>query len=555
MVDSKFSGWIQAFFTVLVLWGLNNVLDIYSVRLLDVDPVIYACSSFASAAFFLILYAGKGPLARETMRSIDTWIFGATVLLAYIIGLKLFSLVSATEGTLILRFSLITAVLSSWFFLSRKPSLLQLLGSLIVFVSIIVICEGADATIKPMVYTLMLLSAFLQTVRVFVTEFHRPHNQAAQLTEDPKAKCRVVGFVMFIVSTLFLLLTLSMAFIQTMGNNELLSGLPVLADFMHPPTILVGMFVGVAFIAPIRLLEFSSIQKINTENFLAVASLSFVATWFWEWLLQPVTGLDLKSLSETDILAGLAITFGGLLVAFGAIKSKKNKPSYEEHLIYEAQNIALVEDSREIVANTLEHFNSDVKGAAKALGVPQTIITAFLEDDEKVIAFKNFPDVARQYRKHVAMADGLTGLANRSAFMTALRSAAYEAEVYTVVYIDLDKFKPVNDTYGHEVGDKVLQGIAERLTEVAPKNTVITRMGGDEYCMLLLGTSKEAAEELVPEIQAAVAKPFTFDGVDDEISVSASIGIASYPEDGDNPEELLNIADKGMFSAKGESER
>ena len=61
--NEKNLAWLQAFFVVCVLWGLNNVLDIYSIRVLDINPVLYSCSAFASSAFILMLYAGKGPLA------------------------------------------------------------------------------------------------------------------------------------------------------------------------------------------------------------------------------------------------------------------------------------------------------------------------------------------------------------------------------------------------------------------------------------------------------------------------------------------------------------
>lgn len=543
--------WIQAFFTVLVLWGLNNVLDIYSIRTLGVNPVIYSCAAFASSAFILIFYAGKGPLAKETIRSVDTWVFGSCVLLTYIVGLNLFSMVSATEGTLILRFSMVTATLGSWFFLSRKPSLLQLLGTLTVFVSIIIICEGTNHEVKPMVYTLMLLSAFLQTVRVFAAEFHRPHNQASKMTEDPKARCRVVGFIMFAVSTLFLLLTLVLAFIQNMGDNAFaIPSFPTLDDFFHAPSLLIGLLVGVVFIAPIRLLEFSSIQKINSENFLAVASLSFVATWFWEWAFQPLTGLDNKILSQQDMWAGFAITAGGLLFAFSKILQKAKPSPIENHLIYTPQNVELVEDSREIIANTLEHFQSDIKKSAEALKIPQAVIKAFIEDDEKVVSFKNFPEVARCYRKNVAMSDALTGLANRSAFMTAIKSAEYEVKTYSILYLDLDKFKPVNDTYGHEAGDKILQGVADRLKEAFPKRSVITRMGGDEYCVLLLDADSVEAKKQANILKEIISEPFTINSVKDKITIGASIGTATYPEDGDSPEELLSVADVGMYQNK-----
>lgn len=549
LTEKQFA-WLQAFFVICVLWGLNNVVDIYSIRALEVNPVLYSCSAFASSAFFLMLYAGKGPLALETMRSIDTWIFGVCVLLAYIVGLNLFSVLSATEGTLINRFSMVTALLASWFFLSRKPTSWQLLGNGIVGISVIVICEGADVEVQPLVYMLMLLYALFQTIRVFSAEFHKPHNQAMQMDMDPKARCRVVGFVMFIVSTMFLAMTLLVATIQSAGGGEkIIPGFPLLIDFLHAPSIFMGLLIGVIFIAPIRLIEFSAINKINTANFLAVASLSFVATWFWEWLLQPVTGIALSGLSTTDIFAGFAITFGGIIAVFGSMSHKK-KNSIHDYMVYEVQDIELVHDSREIVANTLEQFDMNIKKAADSLGVPAWVIEAILSDDDKIIAFKDLNKVSRSYRSHVASRDALTGLLNRSGFMVALKKAMSEHKTGVLLYIDLDKFKPVNDTFGHDAGDAVLIQTAERLKQALPENAIITRMGGDEFCAFVPSIAKTKAGSLPQKLKTELGKPYRVKGIRKNIEVGASIGSATYPHDATTPQDLISAADEGMYGVK-----
>ena len=542
--------WAQAFFIVCVLWGLNNILDIYSIRVLDINPVLYSCAAFASSAFILMLYAGRGPLAVETMRSIDTWVFGISVLLTYVVGLNLFALVSATEGTLILRFSMVTALLASWFFLSRKPTIWQLIGNGIVGVSVIVLCEGADADIKPLVYILMLLSALLQTIRVFAAEFHKPHKHATTMVTDPKARCRVVGFIMFAVSALFLGVTLAIAFIQSSGDGAvLIPSFPVLADFTHPASILVGLLAGVIFIAPIRLLEFSVISKINTANFLTVASLSFVATWFWEWALQPFTGLGVKDLSHSDIMAGFAITFGGLLIAVMNIIKTKSGGNKDAHLIVTTQDLALVDDSREIVANTLEHFAMDLHKSAKALGVPKSVVEAILVDHNKVLAFKEFNEISRRFRTHVANRDGLTNLLNRSGFMVAFKQALSAHKNGAVFYIDLDKFKPVNDTYGHDAGDEVLWLVVRRMEKHLPARAYITRMGGDEYCAFVPNLNATEMAKTKAMLGRELALPYKLAG-NVVVEISASIGTAHYPSQGKTPAELIAAADKGMYGVK-----
>ncbi|PPR08703.1 MAG: putative signaling protein, partial [Proteobacteria bacterium] len=156
--------------------------------------------------------------------------------------------------------------------------------------------------------------------------------------------------------------------------------------------------------------------------------------------------------------------------------------------------------------------------------------------------------VARNYRKNVATSDALTGLLNRTGFMTALKAASFESDNLSLFFIDLNKFKPVNDTYGHKAGDYVLQVIADRLRDLFPHKSLITRLGGDEYCILLLDTDKFQAESKIKLISKELEKEINCEGA--LISVSGSIGLANYPADTNNAEELISLADKQMYIKK-----
>tara|TARA_Y100001960_G_scaffold240966_1_gene254566 strand:+ start:100 stop:516 length:417 start_codon:yes stop_codon:yes gene_type:complete len=132
--------------------------------------------------------------------------------------------------------------------------------------------------------------------------------------------------------------------------------------------------------------------------------------------------------------------------------------------------------------------------------------------------------------------------------MTALKAASFESDNLSLFFIDLNKFKPVNDTYGHEAGDYVLQVIAERLKELFPNKSLITRLGGDEYCILLLDTDKSQAESKIKLISQELEKEIVYQ--DAKISISGSIGLANYPVDTNNAEELISLADKQMYVKK-----
>lgn len=550
--NKQMVGWIQAFVAVLVFLGINTVAGRFGAVVLQVNPVIYSCAAFGSCALVLLLIGGKGPLARETMRSIDTWVYGCILMMSYIIGMILFSYVTSTEGTMLQKVSVLIGLLGSWFFLGRNPDRYQVIGTIVITAGVIMVALGIDEMKRGPVYIIAFLYGALQVARIFAAELHRPHARAAEKSDDPKAKARVVGFVMFVISILFLVITFFVALAQEQQGEPFVKGLPMIKDFSHPETIFAGFIVGILIVAPSRILEFASSYTIKAENFTTVTALSFIATVSWEFMTSPLTGLSMKEISQLDILAGVLITLGGLFIALTRRIKKSESEIFKKYLAYLAQEPAAIEDSRDIVANTLEHFDNDIKKSADALDLPTSVIQALIDDEDKVLGFKTdiMKQVARRYRKKVAAADPLTGLSNRSAFVTEIRAVMYESNVFSILYIDLDKFKPVNDTHGHEIGDAVLKDVAERLRGISPKGSIITRMGGDEFCVLLVKTSEKEAKVVSKALKKELAKPFEYENVDAKIKIGASIGIATYPDHGDTVEILIAHADKGMYGVK-----
>jgi diguanylate cyclase (GGDEF)-like protein len=117
------------------------------------------------------------------------------------------------------------------------------------------------------------------------------------------------------------------------------------------------------------------------------------------------------------------------------------------------------------------------------------------------------------------------------------------------MFIDLDKFKAINDSYGHEVGDQVLQAVGVRLQSAVRVGDTVSRRGGDEFAYLMLEAKDDASiEKLARKIGDSLKKPFTLGVL--SLKLTASIGIATYPTDAQAPEELLNNADIAMYTAK-----
>ncbi len=154
---------------------------------------------------------------------------------------------------------------------------------------------------------------------------------------------------------------------------------------------------------------------------------------------------------------------------------------------------------------------------------------------------------------YLAYHDSLTGLENRRRFLERIAEAASRSRrsghKFALMYIDLDRFKDVNDSYGHIVGDAVLEEAGRRLRSVVRVEDPAARFGGDEFAVLLTDwTRVREVEALASRICGTLAEPFSVDGR--EVQVSASVGIAVYPDDGRASTELLRCADAALYRAK-----
>lgn len=154
---------------------------------------------------------------------------------------------------------------------------------------------------------------------------------------------------------------------------------------------------------------------------------------------------------------------------------------------------------------------------------------------------------------HQATHDDLTGLPNRTLFAShvdaALGRGTRAQHSTAVAFLDLDRFKPINDSLGHEAGDRLLRVVAERISESVRPSDLVARLGGDEFVILLDGyADKDAIEDTVERIRAAIARPIDLSGQMTE--VTASVGIAIADEGRGTSEELLRWADAAMYHAK-----
>ena len=220
--------------------------------------------------------------------------------------------------------------------------------------------------------------------------------------------------------------------------------------------------------------------------------------------------------------------------------------------------------ARQLFADLLEAPNREFQGEIRFLHKNGTWVWLegfaqnLLHDPSVGAIIVNYRDITQRKAtekqlEYQAYYDALTGLPNRLLFrdrvVTAIAQAQRNRRTLAVMYLDLDHFKLVNDGLGHSIGDKLLGQVAERLATSVRASDTISRLGGDEFTLLLndVGNS-DAVAGVARKILHSLARPFKVDG--HELFITASIGISLFPNDGDDVEILLKSADSAMYRAK-----
>ena len=203
-----------------------------------------------------------------------------------------------------------------------------------------------------------------------------------------------------------------------------------------------------------------------------------------------------------------------------------------------------------LVIVVLSEFNLSIMLLTSFLGIYTLYINKVLSDLAKEIVSRANSE---KKVKRLAYYDSLTNLPNRKNFeyMMDIKMfmAKEENKKLAVIFIDLEKFKPANDKYGHEVGDRLLISVAQRLRGAVKQEDGLCRLGGDEFLILLYDIkSIESTLKATNRISDLFVTPFIIDGI--EINLTASIGISIFPDHARTRKELISCSDRAMYKAK-----
>jgi diguanylate cyclase (GGDEF)-like protein len=524
----------------LLEWGANSL--------------VFILIALFSSSLIQLTVAGysHGGWLVKSLKKLHTWGYTLLQIGMYMTAFMMFLYITNTEANTLARFSIITSILLSWVVVGRKPSLTDLPWLAIIFAACIAIIVRTDPAFMPFLIALLIINSLCQAGRSIIAETHPTYLQASNLFE----RLRVTGTIMLVTSFAMLCIFFALAALKPETSALAIFQIaPDVSDFLRKETFYAGLFVGVVILPFDIYVNFRATSLLNAERALMLRAFVPLITLLVEYPVSLLSEkMSMASLAPIDIIAGASIICASIGLLWGrkhisASIAQKITDTEDEDLYDPKQ----AKNDLEVINHTLEFTKGDIKKTGKLLGLSADTVEMLLNDKTHILTTEASRLMNNNFAKKVAYLDALTGLVNKAHFNALFRESLKAKKGGAVLFIDLNKFKPVNDTYGHEAGDEALQVIAQRLQGLAKKGMVISRLGGDEFAVLLPNTTKEAAQEIADKIIEQIELPVTLSSANNaEAQLGASIGLACFPEDGTDADTLLHVADERMYGQKKE---
>lgn len=531
MTKKQLVGWQFGFLTAL-FWAVYAVSIRFGVEFIEhIHPVSFILQSLIFGAFALLIIANSGSLSIATIRNGHTWLYGTFQIMNHVALMGAFAYaITATSATLLLRMGVLISVIIGLF--SGHLNISSKLGLLAICIGLFIVAMGLDVPQAGPAIFMVFLSAFAQVMQTVISAKHQQNNEASGGVRD---ECRVVGYIIAVTALAYaLFLSISMG----LGMEKILPNLfPTLEEFLSLSSLGLAAGVGIFIFAAMTYFKFVSTKYIGNHNFLIVVAFTPVLTFFLERMLGMAGVFNASTLSVYEIVGMVFVSGGAFLSAYYGMKLKKKR-----HTLAQQQMMKLAQ--KQVLA-TLVHFEEDKEKAAKALGISLKMLENIL-NSQKIYGLNTYKKLEIRFNGHVMEKDPVTGLDNRLSFMTYLKKL--EGESFSIAFLDLNKFKPVNDTYGHEAGDEVLKAIGERLLKVYGSMATVSRLGGDEFCLLFPNKNAKEVQAMTHEMTKLIETPILIQK-EVSIQVGTSIGVADNTV-GKTGKDVLKAADENMYQHK-----
>lgn len=545
-------------FLTAMLFAFFEVFFRYSAVVHDVHPTVFTCLTFFISSVMLITVSQSGKGGKETLGHWHTWAFGFFEILMNMAVVYALLYITATEMNFLARAKIFVALLISYFIFKRGISKYDVMGLVPITCALAYLVYELPREHLGAILFWMFIVTCSTAIRTGLADAHPESSKHLTV----KQRCRVTGYVLMASSLLFLLFAVITSFfkahmlLEHVVQIPFIAGAPVYADFFNQTTLKLAFIIGATVVPMAMFFYFLAIQLAKSEVFVMCTSTLPFFSYAFEYMADRMGIMDVSSVKGTELMAGVVMVIGSMVMVYGKYKAGqqlKVKVSSTATGKEGDKASQMRNEDYDVVCRTIKFCGGDILRAAKILSVPVAEVASIYSSNgaESFSAKgKAYKHIMHCYHRHVLEADSLTGLPMRAALEDALAQAYQEKIPFVVAFMDLNGFKPVNDTFGHEAGDKILQGVAERLQMNLEDCHFVSRLGGDEFVVLLKGVDKEKAIEIVHHLEEIISEPFVFDGIKEDIVIGASFGLAIAYEDGDTPEALLRTADARMYDKK-----
>ncbi|HAG53174.1 MAG TPA: hypothetical protein DCL21_05240 [Alphaproteobacteria bacterium] len=545
------SGWVHALFIAIIAYPLGAVSQKFVVSYTDSNILVYTALFMLSSAIGLLFVAGPGELANQTVKRYETWIYGFLQIFSLIFFLLIIQYVSATEGAALGIGSSLFTLLLSILFLNQKTNKYEILGSLIILSGLYIIISSADLSVesKALLVLFVILRGVTQGTQKIVTEVHKTNRKAISF----KSQLRVTGFIMAVASFVFLTFLLSVSFIKSSNNISFLKYFPNFSDFSDFNLFLIAGLHGLFIVSIAKYCEFYAGKTIGAKYLSSILSLHIIFVYSLELILanfdlvkEPIINMASGCALALILLGNFVISMAGFIKDFHFIKKGEKQDTLanlDGNFIDNEKDFNLLKLN---MSNLLSLYDHNSKALSKDIKIDRIKLDNIANYDygdlkiETILA-KTVNDFASQ---HVSTKDKLTKAYNRYYLDHKADSLFKLRQGFKLYYLDLNKFKPINDRYGHDAGDYVLAETVSRLHELDAVKDHVFRVGGDEFVLV---QTEHLDKDLTNIIIETIEQPISFEG--NILKISTSIGITTSKEY-DNLDDMIKNADSLMFKDK-----
>ena len=545
------SGWIHALFIAMVSYPLASMTQKFVASYTDINILAYTAVFLLASSVCLLVMAGPGELATATLKRFETWAYAFLQIISYILFLFSVKYATATEGAALAMIGGLFIMIFSFAFLNQKMNRYEVVGSLIMTVGLCWVIYNTSLSLehKFVLTGIVVLRGLVISFQKIITEVHKTNRKATSF----KAQMRVTGFIMAVASFVYLFFLLAMAFLKQHSQLEMLSTFPSFTDFVSFEMFLFSLFVGFIVVSTSKYCEFYAGKTIGARYLTSITSLQIVFVYGVERVLSSMNIITPSEFDFSIIGAVVLILFGNFIISMaGFLKDLKfiEKGEKQDTLANLEDNFLEGEKDFELLklnlSNLLALYDYDSKKLSKDIKIDRVMLDniANYELGELKITLSTAKKINDFATQNVATKDKLTKAYNRYYLEHIVKKLFKEDVKFKLYYLDLNRFKPVNDQHGHNAGDFVLQTVVSRLTKIQEFNDHIFRLGGDEFIII---QTEMLEKDFTNDIVRVLEKPILYRTCALEIStsvgVSESTGLHALNE-------MLEIADKLMLEDK-----